>query len=388
MSDKLRVWVANEVVGELCRERDEVVFRYNTDNENQFVSLTMPVRAKSYALPYLLPVFEMHLPEGYLLSVIKKHFAKLTATDDFGLLNILAPSIRGRVHYVPHHPISAESLTLDGLLHDASAQLFQSLVARFALASPLSGVQPKVLANIQNKATLVHEDVIVKSWGDDYPELALNEYLCMTALKLANIPVPEFYLSDDERLFVMKRFDVLAEAEACLGFEDMCVLQAKRKDDKYLGSYEQLAKTIKTFVSPAYKQSSLIQFFKMMVMNHLLQNGDAHLKNFGLIYEDRQHIRLAPAYDVVCTSYYVPQDMTALTMHGTKRWQSKQGLIKFAVESCDLSNKQAREHYDDCAAALRRLGTLIKSRLETEAAPEKRALLVKLKSLAFAATAP
>lgn len=44
----------------------------------------MPVRAKSYDLPYLMPIFEMHLPEGYLLSLIKKHFAKITTTDDFG----------------------------------------------------------------------------------------------------------------------------------------------------------------------------------------------------------------------------------------------------------------------------------------------------------------
>jgi len=37
-------------------------------------------------------------------------------------------------------------------------------------------------------------------------------------------------------------------------------------------------------------------------MDYLLFNGDAHLKNFGLLFtKDFQQIYLSPAYDVVCT---------------------------------------------------------------------------------------
>lgn len=377
--DNLGVLVNNKHAGVLLREGKEFIFQYEASSE-EAISLTMPVRAKSYVLPYLMPIFEMHLPEGYLLSIIKKHFAKITDTDDFGLLKLLAPCARGRLTYQVASPRVTDSLSLSDLLHSESETLFQSLVTRFALWSPLSGVQPKVLAKIQDKATLKHEDVIVKAWGDDYPELALNEYLCMIAIKLAGIPVPEFYLSDDERLFVMKRFDIL-ETGQVLGFEDMCVLQAKRRDDKYVGSYEQLAKTIKTFVSPEHKQASLSQFFKMMVMNHLLQNGDAHLKNFGVIYQNTNHILLAPAYDVVCTTVYVPQDMTALTMHGTKRWQNKENLIKFAVSSCELTRKQADQAYDACLKALDLVVEIIKQRITHEKNPAKLQLLKHLSTL-------
>lgn len=116
----------------------------------------------------------------------------------------------------------------------------------------------------------------------------------MQAFKLAGIDVPQFYLSDDDRLFITKRFDI-EEDGATLGFEDMCVLQARRRDDKYLGSYEQIAKSIKIFASPAHKIESLQQLFKMVVLNTHLQNGDGHLKNFGLIYQDVRTVRLAPA---------------------------------------------------------------------------------------------
>lgn len=383
MNANLSVLVNQKSTGVLIREGGEFVFQYGEAQASEaFISLTMPVRVKNYTLPYLMPIFEMHLPEGYLLSVIKKHFSKITATDDFGLLNILAPSVRGRVTYQGSQEKSISALSLSDVLHGQSENLFQSLVERFALSSPLSGVQPKVLAKVQDKATLMHEDVIIKAWGDDYPELALNEYLCMTAVKLAGIPVPEFYLSDDERLFVMKRFDVL-ETGVVLGFEDMCVLQAKRRDDKYNGSYEQLAKTIKTFVSPEHKQASLNQFFKMMVMNHLLQNGDAHLKNFGVIYDGPDNIKLAPAYDVVCTTAYVPQDMTALTMQGTKRWQNKKSLIKFAIDACELTQKQAEQAYAACVDALSLLGKEITQRIEQEPESSKLRLLKHLMSLCY-----
>lgn len=45
----------------------------------------------------------------------------------------------------------------------------------FEMHLPISGVQPKILAQLKNKATLQLDSYIVKSWGAEYPELALNE---------------------------------------------------------------------------------------------------------------------------------------------------------------------------------------------------------------------
>ena len=36
------------------------------------------------------------------------------------------------------------------------------------------------------------------------------------------------------------------------------------------------------------------------------RNGDAHLKNWSLIYPDRRRARLSPAYDLVCTAVHLP----------------------------------------------------------------------------------
>ena len=377
MNDSLHVKVNDVVVGGLVFENGEYIFSYQTQEKTDFISLTMPVRTKDYSHINLHPIFEMHLPEGYLLSIIKKHFSKITKTDDFGLLQLMSPSIVGRVSYESHKNMSDSLLTLDELLHSKDEKLFDELVERFALSSALSGVQPKIIARVHNKATLKLDQYIVKSWGEDYKELSLNEYYCMKVVQYAGVPTPEFYLSDDEKLFIMKRFDILESGEH-LGFEDMCVLQAKQREDKYSGSYEQVAKTIQTFVSGKNKKTSLINFYKMIVINNLLKNGDAHLKNFGLIYSDINNISLTPAYDVISTAVYIKNDVPALHLLGSKKWWERKFLLRFGIESCLLSNKEANEYYDECLNAMYKVADELKPRISSEKNGDKRELLEKL----------
>lgn len=375
--DSLSVRVSDDESGVLALENSEYIFNYKTKDIGQYISLTMPVREKGYTHNRLYPIFEMHLPEGYLLSVIKKHFSKFVKTDDFGLLKVMSPSINGRLTYKGHETTKQDALKLSDLKSPKSDKLFDELVSKFALTSALSGVQPKVLAKVEDRATLRLEEYIVKSWGEEYSELALNEYYCLKIVKDADIEVPEFFISDDEKLFVMKRFDIVDDNVA-LGFEDMCVLQAKQRDDKYEGSYEQVAKTIKIFVSAKYKKSSLIQFYKMIVINYLVQNGDAHLKNFGLIYSDIENIKLAPAYDVVCTTLYIKNDIPALHLLGSKKWWSKKYLLKFGVQSCDLTPKEAEKYHQECVKSFEKNIVDIQNRLLAENSIHKRDMLTRL----------
>lgn len=375
--NKLQVKVSTTECGVIVFENGEYIFNYTTQENDKFISLTMPVREKGYLHNKLHPIFEMHLPEGYLLSIIKKHFSKLVKTDDFGLLKVMASSINGRVSYKDSIIKDEDRLSLEDLLHSKNSNLFSELTSRFALTTALSGVQPKVLAKVENRATLKLEDYIVKSWGEDYSELALNENYCMQIVKGANIPVPKFFISDNEKLFIMKRFDITDDG-FYLGFEDMCVLQAKHRDDKYEGTYEQIAKTIKIFVTNKYKKSSLIQFYKMIVINNLVQNGDAHLKNFGLLYSGIDNIQLAPAYDVVSTTVYIENDIPALHLLGSKKWWGKKFLLKFGIQSCDLTQKEAEQYYVECIESLNSITEKIEKRLSMEKDVDKKNILNKL----------
>ena len=379
MQNNLAVNVNNISVGKLTEENNQYIFSYKTQSE-EFISLTMQPRTQQYLNNRLHPLFEMHLPEGYLLSIIKKHFSKLTKTDDFGLLKLMSANVNGRITYELVQNSRSNILSLDELINPVSDDLFEELVSRYALSSPLSGVQPKILADIKNKATLQVENYIVKSWGTEYPELAINEYYSMLVVKNAGIEVPEFYLSSDDKLFIMKRFDIQDDGVK-LGFEDMCVLQAKQRDDKYEGSYEQIVKTIKTFVSPKNKRESLQQFYKMMVINNILQNGDAHLKNYGLLYSDISNIKLAPAYDVVSTTAYIKNDIPALHLLGSKKWWGKKYLMRFGVESCDLSKSEAMKLYEECIIAAQKIVLLLDKRINTEEDKSKLIILRHINGL-------
>ena len=75
------------------------------------------------------------------------------------------------------------------------------------------------------------------------------------------------------------------------------------------------------------------------------------MKNFGLVYSDLNDIRLAPAYDVVSTTAYIKNDIPALHLLGSKKWWQEKYLLRFGIESCDLSKSEAKNLYDECIAA-------------------------------------
>lgn len=175
----------------------------------------------------------------------------------------------------------------------------------------------------------------------------------MRAIQNAGLTTPEFYISDDLSMFVMKRFDV-KEDNSYFGFEDMCVLTARGTEQKYDGSYEECTRVIKDIIPPQKRKDSLKIFFKAIIMNHLLQNGDGHLKNYGIVYEnDFNDSLLAPIYDVITTTLYIKNDIPALKMGDDKLWWSEKTYKAFAKQSCGLSNKEYLEILDECIISIK-----------------------------------
>lgn len=94
--------------------------------------------------------------------------------------------------------------------------------------------------------------------------------------------------------------------------------------------------------SPEQVQGSLAQLFAIVTLSCIVGNGDAHLKNFGLLYSDptQRDARLAPAYDIVNTTAYLPKDVLALDLVGNKSlFASRQRLLDFALV-CDVARPE------------------------------------------------
>lgn len=342
--------------GKIFSSEQAYLFRYQQEAAaTAAVSLLMPVRLEEYRHHGLHPIFQMNLPEGYVLEQLRNRLAKVVNVNP-GLLLALSGSS------APIGRVSVTSADIDALLRrqhfpgeklesilgwDGAEDIFVDLVDRYILRSGISGIQPKVLvpeqvdANV-HRFTSKNPDLIVKSGRDEFPGLAINEFLCMSMAKEAGIIVPPFYLSDNAKLFVMRRFD-RDERLNPIGFEDMAALMALPAEQKYSKSYAAIAKAIRMYCSPACVASSLEQLFAMVTLSCIVGNGDAHLKNFGLLYSDplQGDARLAPAYDIVNTTAYIPEDVLALSLAGNKSFfASRQGILDFA-QTCDIA--QPRE---------------------------------------------
>ncbi|MHC8369646.1 type II toxin-antitoxin system HipA family toxin [Pseudomonas sp. MDT1-85] len=355
--DRLDISVSGITVGALGRGQSRIdsVFTYaqNALEENA-VSLTMPARLESYTWERgVPPVFEMNLPEGSLRDELVRRFSKaVRGFDDFAMLAIVGPHQLGRVGIA--NALSAnerppETSLADILVHDGAQGLFDDLLHTYGQYSGVSGVQPKVL--VRDSATtidrLTHRGAthLVKSFrAEEYPELAANEYFCMRAALHSGLEVPKFELSERGKFLIVERFDL--NDMGYLGFEDFCVLNAWPSRAKYDGSYEGAARQIKEFVSPPLLNQALESFFKIVALSSGLKNGDAHLKNFGVLYEhcgaDAQ-ISLAPAYDIVTTSVYIKADSMALLLGGSKAWPKYKMLMRFGRSACNLTEGRCNE---------------------------------------------
>ncbi len=231
----------------------------------------------------------------------------------------------------------------DGSQHCArSGPLFERLVDQYALGSGISGVQPKTLVPLALSDTngrpaehtaMPLKTVIVKAESVDYPGLARNEFCCLSVAKEAGFDVPDFWLSDDGRLFVMSRFDRTPEG-AALGFEDMAVLTGRTTRQKYEGSYEMIARAVELF-SGKTRTVQLRKLFERVALSCWVRDGDAHLKNFGMLYEHPMAPRrLAPVYDVVCTDVYSELDREmALKLNKRKTYPTRTELIQYGQRS-------------------------------------------------------
>ncbi|PJC48539.1 MAG: hypothetical protein CO035_02935, partial [Candidatus Omnitrophica bacterium CG_4_9_14_0_2_um_filter_42_8] len=185
----------------------------------------------------------------------------------------------------------------------------------------ISGIQPKLSVKLdekQNMLILAAEggEYILKPQNPAFPNIPENEQCCMDIAKELNIEVPLHCLiplKDKSLAYVVKRFD--REKSAKIHQEDFG--QILEQTDKYKGSVEQIGRKLKEISSaPGYDIQLL---FERVVLNFILGNGDAHLKNYSIAYRDKDNIRLTPAYDIVCSKLVIPGDEdSAITIHGKK----------------------------------------------------------------------
>mgnify|MGYP002641580964 CR=1 FL=1 len=194
----------------------------------------------------------------------------------------------------------------------------------------LSGVQDKISLKYGRNNDLVPTDTqgefilkpipMIHDSAINLEDIAANEHLSMQiSSQIFKIPTAlngliEF--KDGELAYITKRFDYAISSSQTeivkLDQEDFASVLSYTKesagnDYKYESSYEECTNGIKKFV--AAHIPAIEDFYKRVVLNYLIGNGDAHLKNFSLIREtDRIDYSLSPNYDILFTKYHLPEE--------------------------------------------------------------------------------
>jgi len=291
-------------------------------------------RSASSRLP---PWFSNLLPEGRLRDWIAADRG-VSPSREMELLAQVGHDLPGAMVVVPdtgeiptEDRAAAARRSIDGSgSHEDDSRL------RFSLA----GVGLKFsMLQVGHRLTLPASgaggDWIVKLPDANHAEVPCNEYAMMSWASQVGIDVPEVALRTRDELpdlpaaawpnreevaYVISRFDRRDAGSKSVHIEDLAQVKGVYPDAKYGGNFE----TIAGLIYRGRDIRSLQEFVRRMTFNLLVGNGDAHLKNWSMIYPDRRTAQLSPAYDIVSTASYFddrnPEDL-GLKFGGSKRFE-------------------------------------------------------------------
>jgi serine/threonine-protein kinase HipA len=221
----------------------------------------------------------------------------------------------------------------------------------------LSGVQKKISVGLTAGRETLQVGAeggryILKPQTGTYPFLPENEHVTTQLAKLVGVDVAAnglVALKDGSLAYVVRRFDRLANGRK-LRQEDFCQLAEKSPKEKYDGSAELCVRLLRKYAAEPLVE--VLKLYRMMVFIWLTGNGDMHLKNFSVLAEEDNVVRLTPAYDLVCTRLVIQDDPLALPIVGKKDRLDRDAWVEFA-KYCGLPGKAAARVLDQMAAVLK-----------------------------------
>lgn len=336
----LTVLLYGNPVGALTRlEGDRTIFSFNEEyvaNENRptlslgfkdtlgrLITDFNPVQRR------LMPFFSNLLPEGHMRTYLAER-AGVNPEREFFLLWVLGKDLPGAITIEPADgeawpPEASERLRGSG--EDARENAF-----RFSLA----GVQLKFSAiEAPRKGLTIPAEGVGGSWivklpSREFEGVPENECAMMTLAGLVGIDVPAVRLLDVREIgnlpegietsrgqaLAVQRFDRLPDGTP-VHMEDFAQIFGVYPADKYKKvSYMNIASVI----AVESDDGDIAEFIRRLTFNVLIGNADMHLKNWSMIYPDRRNAVLAPAYDLVSTILYIPDERAALKVSRTKRF--------------------------------------------------------------------
>lgn len=280
------------------------------------ISVSLPLSEQEYYGNAAHSFFVGLLPEERELTAI----AQAIGTDpsnEFRLLVELGKETIGglTIGMPPDNAPSYKKISLEELNARLSSKdkIAPQAYLKDNVRLSLAGAQSKIALLKQGNDFFLPIDgaasnIIIKPQNTAYRNLVENEFLTMRLASLCGIQVPAHYLIDakGEIAFGVDRFDRITRNNRLerIMQEDFCqalgIMPVNKYEQDGGPGFLQCITLIRTKCHiPA---RDIPRFIDIFIFNFFIGNRDAHGKNFSLGGSNKPE--LAPAYDLVCTSYY------------------------------------------------------------------------------------
>jgi len=309
----------------------------------------------------LHPTLSNLLPEGSLRALIAQAL-KVHVDNEFQILTYLGMDLPGALMAAPMEPEEVPEHVLSAYGPAKAVPAVKILREnKFSLA----GVQMKFSMQEKDGRYNLSKgdelgDWIIKTPSTRHKDVPLNEFTAMTLASLAGVDVPEIKLvdvnkldnlpqislPDEARAFAIKRFD--RRANERIHMEDFAQVLVKYPHEKYnSANYEQIGRVLYQYSGDGL--ADVQQLARRLLVNILIANGDAHLKNWSLLYDDKVTPRLSPVYDIVTTRVYIDDESQfALNLGKTKAWyEASYDTFQYWAERSNIPWRAIKPHLED-----------------------------------------
>lgn len=309
----------------------------------------------------LHPTLSNLLPEGALREFIAQG-SKTHIDNEFEIFSYLGQDLPGALIATPMEP---KEVPQNLIPTSEKAQVVKFKTNHQPNKFSLAGVQMKFsMKEIDGRYNLSDDkhlgNWIIKTPSTKHKDVPLNEYTSMSLARLVGVDIPpirlvelsqindlpQINLPNEQFAFAIKRFD--RNDNQRIHMEDFAQILVKYPNEKYSSAnYEQIGKIIFEYSGDGLEDVQ--QFARRLLVNILLANGDAHLKNWSLLYQDQVTPRLSPAYDIVCTSVYIKNETDfALNLGKNKSWlNATNEHFKYWSDKVNIPWRAIKVHLDD-----------------------------------------
>jgi len=317
----------------------------------------------------LHPTLSNLLPEGAMRELIAQGL-KTHIDNEFEIFAILGNDLPGAIVATAVEPEEVPASVISAYGKGAVRKI---TVGAHENKFSLAGVQIKFsMKEKDGRYNLAKGgelgDWIIKTPSTKHKNVPLNEYTAMSLADLAGVDIPEIKLVELEKLdnlpqinlpdeklaFAIKRFD--RNGNERIHMEDFAQVLVKYPQNKYnSASYEQVGKILYDYSGDGLADAQ--QFARRLLVNILLANGDAHIKNWSLLYQDKVTPRLSPSYDILTTSVYIENETQyALNLGKSKEWYGvSMDNFEYWANKSGIPWRAIKPHLDDTMEKARAL---------------------------------